>query len=52
MLFRIEDNKNISSYHREYEIPFDNLPKMHTSKLDKYLAEEIRKEVNNANDRN
>lgn len=51
MLFRIEDNENINGCHREYEIPFDNLPKMHMSELEKYLAEEIRKEVNNANDR-
>ena len=52
MLFRIEDNENIDGCHREYEIPFDNLPRMHMSELEKYLAEEIRKEVNNANDRN
>lgn len=52
MLFRIEDNQNSNGCHREYAIPYDKLPRMYISELERYLAEEIRKEVNNAHDRN
>ena len=51
MLFRIEDTENVDGHYREYEIPYDNLPKLKIEKLESYVAEEIRKEINNANDR-
>lgn len=51
MLFRIEDTENIDGCHRQYTIPFDELPRMRMSELEKYLASEVRKEINNANGR-
>lgn len=51
MLFRIEDSENSYGCHREYSIPSEKLPKLKVAELEGYLAEEIRKEVNNANDR-
>lgn len=51
LLFRIEDNQSIEGLHREYEIPIQNLPTLTIKELDKYIAEEIRKEVNNSKDR-
>lgn len=51
MLFRIEDNQNIDGCHREYAIPIEKCPQMPMAELEGYIAEEIRKEVNNANDR-
>ena len=48
MLFRIEDNQNVDSCHREYANPIDRCPQMPMSELENYIAEEIRKEVNNA----
>lgn len=51
MLFRIEDTENIDGCHRQYEIPFDELPRMRMSDLEMFIASEVRKEINNANDR-
>lgn len=51
MLFRIEDNKNVDGRHREYEIPFDCLPVLKIQELEKYIAEEVRKEINASQDR-
>ena len=51
MLFRIEDIEASDGHLRRYEIPFENLPRLKMPELECYLAEEIRKEVNNANDR-
>lgn len=51
MLFRIEDSENPYGFHREYSIPIEKLPRVKMDELEGYLAEEIRKEVNNANDR-
>lgn len=52
MIFRIEDNQNSNGNHREYEIPFKDLPILKLNELENYLAEKIRKEVNNTQDRN
>lgn len=52
MVFRIEDNQNIDGNHREYEIPFQSLPVLKMKEFEKYLAEQIRKEINNSQDRN
>lgn len=52
MLFRIEDIENSDDgHHREYEIQFENLPRLKMVDLENYLAEEIRKEINNTHDR-
>lgn len=51
MLFRIEDTENIDGCHRRYTVPFDELPKMRMSELEKFLASEVRKEINNSNTR-
>lgn len=51
MLFRIEDSENPYGFHREYSIPIEKLPIVKVDELEGYLAEEIRKEVNNANNR-
>ncbi|MBE6063573.1 MAG: hypothetical protein E7207_08520 [Clostridium butyricum] len=51
MLFRIEDNENLDGHCREYEISYDNLPKLDIEELENYIADEIRKEINNSNDR-
>ena len=51
MLFRIEDTENIDGCHRQYEIPFDELPRMKMSDLERFISNEVRKEINNANDR-
>lgn len=51
MLFRIEDTENIGGCHRRYTIPFDELPKMRMSELEKFLASEVRNEINNSNTR-
>jgi hypothetical protein len=52
MFFRIEDSENPDGHHREYEIPSENLPKLKMLELENYIADEIRKEINNALDRN
>ena len=51
MLFRIEDTENIDGCHRRYTIPFDELPIMRMSELERFLASEVRKEINNSNTR-
>lgn len=51
MLFRIEDTENIDGCHRQYEIPFNELPRMRMSDLEMFISNEVRKEINNANDR-
>lgn len=51
MLFRIEDSENPDGHHREYEIPYENHPKLKLLELENYLANEIRKEINNTLDR-
>lgn len=51
MLFRIEDTENIDGCHRQYTIPSGELPRMKMSELEKFLASQVRKEINNANDR-
>lgn len=51
MIFRIEDSENSEGCHRQYEIPFEQLPQMKISELETYLSNEVRKEINNANDR-
>lgn len=51
MLFRIEDSENSYGCHREYSIPREKLPRLKVAELEGYLANEIRKEVNNANNR-
>lgn len=51
MLFRIEDTENIDGCHRQYEIPLESLPRMRMSELEMYISNEVRKEINNANDR-
>ena len=45
MLFRIEDTENIDGCHRQYTIPFDELPRMRMSELEKYLASENEWEI-------
>ncbi|MFW2502373.1 hypothetical protein [Clostridium diolis] len=52
MLFRIEDSENPDGHHREYEIPYKDLPKLKLLELENYIADEIRKEINNTLDRN
>lgn len=52
MLFRIEDSENWKGKQRQYIIPLENLPRMKIMDLEQYLAEEIRKEVNNSTNRN
>lgn len=51
MLFRIEDTENESGVKRQYTRSLDELPKMYLSQMNQYIANEIRKEVNNTNDR-
>jgi len=51
MLFRIEDSENPFGCHREYSIPIEKLPRLELAEVEGYIAEEIRKEVNNANNR-
>lgn len=51
MLFRIEDSVNINGQHREYRIPNEYLPLLKKKDLDIYIAEEIRKEINDFKDR-
>lgn len=51
MLFRIEDSENSNGHHREYSIPKELLPQITIAELEGYLAEEIRKEVNNSKNR-
>lgn len=51
LLFRIEDSENIDGNHRRYQIPKKERPVIRLSQLDDYIATEIRKEVNNCNDR-
>lgn len=51
MLFRIEDTENTEGFHRQYELPEEELPRMRLSELDEYIAGEVRKEINNSNDR-
>lgn len=47
MIFRIEDNQNPDGNHRIYEIPIHNLPLIGIDNLEKYVVNEILKEVNN-----
>lgn len=51
MLFRIEDSENEDGVHREYSILPQDLPTMPMSEIEVYIADEIRKEVNGANNR-
>lgn len=51
MLFRIEDSENEGGIQREYCIIPQDLPIMQMSEIEIYVANEIRKEVNGANDR-
>ena len=51
LLFRIEDTENEQGCHRQYALPYDALPKLRISELDKYIANEVRKEINNTKDR-
>lgn len=51
MLFRIEDSENEDGVHREYSILPQDLPTMPMSGIEVYIADEIRKEVNGANNR-
>ena len=51
MLFRIEDTENIKGFRRQYELPEEDLPRMRLLELDEYIAGEVRKEINNSNDR-
>ncbi|WP_141503267.1 hypothetical protein [Paenibacillus luteus] len=51
MLFRIEDSENSNGQHREYSIRKERLPQLKLAELEGYLAEEIRKEVNNSKNR-
>lgn len=51
MLFRIEDSENYEGIHRDYYIETEDLPRIHMYELDKYISNEIRKEVNGAADR-
>lgn len=45
MLFRIEDNQNPDDHYREYKIPFQFWQELKEKELEKYLIEEIRKEI-------
>ena len=51
MLFRIEDSENEDGIHREYSLLPQNLPTIPMSEIEAYIADEIRKEINGANDR-
>ena len=51
LLFRIEDTENEQGYHRQYTLPCDALPKLRMSELETYIANEVRKEINNTKDR-
>ena len=51
MLFRIEDTENIAGVKRQYTLSWDDLPRMYLSQVNDYIANEVRKEVNNTNDR-
>lgn len=51
MLFRIEDSINRNGQHREYHIHNARLPIFNKEELDIYIAQEIRKEINNSKDR-
>lgn len=51
MLFRIEDSENEDGVHREYSILPQDFPTMPMSEIEAYIADEIRKEVNGANNR-
>lgn len=51
LLFRIEDTENEQGCHRQYTLPYDALPKLRMSELDAYIANEVRKEINNTKDR-
>lgn len=51
MLFRIEDSENEDGVHREYSILSQDLPTMPMSEIEVYIADEIRKEINGANNR-
>lgn len=54
MLFRIENNQEQGGDGkiREYELSFRELPRMKVKDMEKYIAEEIRKEINGSNNRN
>ena len=51
MLFRIEDSENEDGVHREYSILPQDLSTMPMFEIEAYMADEIRKEVNGANNR-
>lgn len=51
MLFRIEDTENQQGCHRQYIFPVEELPQMRMSEVQTYIANEVRKEINNHNDR-
>lgn len=51
MFFRIEDNNGFNPKLREYNKDSFESPFIKSSDADKYIAEEIRKEVNGANER-
>lgn len=51
MLFRIEDSENCEGVHRDYSIELEDLPRMPLYELENYISNEVRKEVNGANDR-
>lgn len=51
MLFRIEDSINANGQHRDYTIPVELLPLLKKKDVDYYIANELRKEINNSKDR-
>lgn len=51
MIFRIEDNESSDGVHRIYRLEDEDLPIINKNELDIFIANEIRKEVNGANDR-
>lgn len=51
MLFRIEDTQNSAANHRRYSLSIEQLPSIRLGDLDVYIANEVRKEINNTNNR-
>lgn len=51
MLFRIENTVDFDGLHRKYALSYEELPQMPLFELEAYVANEVRKEINNAKNR-
>lgn len=51
MLFRIENTVDLDGRHRKYALTYEELPQMLLFDLEAYIANEVRKEINNAKNR-